>query len=109
MTYEHRKHDGSLPIVGVQHLPRPEARRDPARTRRTDRATEAEKQSQLDRLADFQARHRDDAEAALDRLQAAALNGDNIFAALMDAVQHCSLGQISQAFFTVGGQYRRNV
>lgn len=47
--------------------------------------------------------------ASLDRLQAAALNRDNIFAPLMDAVQHCSLGQISQAFFTVGGQYRRNV
>jgi len=45
--------------------------------------------------------------ASLDRLQAAALN--NIFAPLMDAVQHCSLGQISQAFFTVGVQYRRNV
>jgi methylmalonyl-CoA mutase len=73
------------------------------------RATEQEKQSQLARLADFHARHAADAPAALGRLQAAAMSGDNVFAALMDAVRCCSLGQISDAFFEVGGQYRRNV
>lgn len=109
MTYEHRKHDGSLPIVGVNTFLDPKRDETPPGPVELARATEGEKQGQLDRLADFQSRHRDDAEAALDRLKAAALGGDNIFAALMDAVQHCSLGQISQAFFTVGGQYRRNV
>jgi len=73
------------------------------------RATEAEKQSQLDRLADFQARHAETAPAALRRLKAAAAGEQNVFAALMEAVRHCSLGQISEAFFEVGGQDRRNV
>ena len=73
------------------------------------RGTEDEKQSQLARLADFHSRHREEAPEALERLKAAASSGDNVFAALMDAVRCCSLGQISDAFFEVGGQYRRNV
>ncbi len=72
-------------------------------------ATQAEKQGQLDRLADFQARHAETAPAALRRLKAAAAGEQNVFEALMEAVRHCSLGQISEAFFEVGGQYRRNV
>ena len=72
-------------------------------------ATEAEEQSQLDRLADFQARHAEVAPAALRRLKEAAAGGGMVFEALMEAVRHCSLGQISEAFFEVGGQYRRNV
>ena len=72
-------------------------------------ATEAEKQSQLDRLADVQARHAETAPAALRRLKEPAAGEQNVFAALMEAVRHCSLGQISEAFFEVGGQYRRNV
>ena len=71
------------------------------------RATEAEKQSQLDRLADFQARHAEVAPAALRRLKEAAAGGGMVFEALMEAVRHCSLGQISEAFFQAGGQYRR--
>jgi methylmalonyl-CoA mutase len=73
------------------------------------RGTETEKQSQLRRLAEFHARHADDAPAALDRLRRVATSGENTFDALMDAVRVCSLGQISQAFFEVGGQYRRSV
>ena len=73
------------------------------------RATEDEKQSQLVRLRDFQARHRDESERDLQRLQVAAMRGENVFDVLMDAVRTCSLGQISEAFFKVGGQYRRNV
>ncbi len=73
------------------------------------RATEAEKQGQLDRLATFHATHRDDAEPALAALREAATSHGNVFEALMEAVRHCSLGQISDAFFAVGGQYRRNV
>jgi methylmalonyl-CoA mutase len=109
MLYEHRKHDGSLPIVGVNTFLDPHAGETPPKPVELARATEAEKQSQLQRLADFHARHADEAPAALAELQRAATEGGNVFAALMDAVRVCSLGQISDAFFEVGGQYRRNV
>ena len=109
MLYEHKKHDGSLPIIGVNTFRAPESDEPPAGPPELARATEAEKQSQLDRLADFSARHREEAPAAIAALQAAATGGGNVFDALMDAVRVCSLGQISDAFFEVGGQYRRNV
>jgi len=108
MLYEHRKHEATMPIVGVNTFRKPTADTEP-KTVELARGTEAEKQSQLDRLADFHTRHRDQAEAALQRLRDAALAGDNVFAALMGAAQLCSLGQITDAFFEVGGQYRRNV
>jgi isobutyryl-CoA mutase len=109
MLYEQRKHDGSLPIVGVNTFLDPHRDETPPGPVELARATEAEKQSQLGRLADFHARHAQTAPDAIARLQAAAIGGGNIFAALMNAVRHCSLGQISDAFFDVGGQYRRNV
>jgi methylmalonyl-CoA mutase len=109
MLYEHRKHDGSLPIVGVNTFLDPRSRSEAPTPLELARATEAEKQSQLQRLADFHARHADETPAALAELQRAATEGGNVFAALMDAVRVCSLGQISDAFFEVGGQYRRNV
>jgi isobutyryl-CoA mutase len=109
MLYEQRKHDGSLPIVGVNTFLDPHRGETPAGPVELARATEAEKQSQLERLADFHARHADAAPEAIARLQAAAISGDNVFAALMDAVKDCSLGQISDALFEAGGQYRRNV
>jgi methylmalonyl-CoA mutase len=108
MLYEHRKHDGSLPIVGVNTFRNPHAETAHG-TVELARATESEKQSQLDRLHAFQEAHRAEAPAALAALQRSATDGGNVFAALMDAVRCCSLGQISQAFFEVGGQYRRNV
>ena len=73
------------------------------------RATEEEKKSQLDRVRDFQARHADEAPAALEALKDAARSGANVFAVLMDAARVCSLQQVTEAFFEVGGQYRRNV
>ena len=107
MLYEHKKHDGSLPLIGVNtFLPKHEEEHGPVELAR---ATEAEKQSQLDRLHDFHERHRSEAPAALAALQKAATEGGNVFEVLMDAVRVCSLGQISDAFFEVGGQYRRNV
>ena len=108
MRYEHRKHDGTLPLIGVNTFINPK----PADTTlevELARATEQEKQSQRTRLSDFHERHRDEAPAAIAALQEAAASGANVFAALMDAVRCCSLGQISDAFFEVGGQYRRNV
>jgi len=108
MLYEHRKHDGSLPIIGVNTFRAPESDT-AAPTVELARATEQEKQSQLDRLHAFHAAHRDEAPAALAALQRTATEGGNVFGALMDAVRCCSLGQITDAFFEVGGQYRRNV
>jgi methylmalonyl-CoA mutase len=108
MLYEHRKHDGSLPIVGVNTFLAPKSDQAPV-TVELARATEEEKQSQLRRLAEFHDRHRQEAPAALAALQEAATSGGNVFDALMSAVRVCSLGQITDAFFEVGGQYRRNV
>jgi methylmalonyl-CoA mutase len=109
MLYEHRKHEGSLPIVGVNTFLDPHGEQAVGTKVELARATEAKKQSQLDRLAHFHARHAEEAPAALARLQQVAMSGGNVFAELMRAVRSCSLGQISEAFFEVGGQYRRNV
>ncbi len=108
MTYEQRKNNGSLPIVGVNTFLDPEGGQ-PLQHLELARGTEAEKQSQLARLADFEERHREQAPAALAALKEAATSGGNVFAELMDAVRVCSLGQITQAFFEVGGQYRRTM
>ncbi|HYK13293.1 MAG TPA: methylmalonyl-CoA mutase family protein, partial [Burkholderiales bacterium] len=108
LHYETMKHDGTLPIVGVNTFRNPQAV-DAGNTIELARSTEAEKQSQLKRLRDFQARHQDAAPAALQRLQAVAMANGNVFAELMNAVRTCSLGQITQALFEVGGQYRRNM
>jgi len=107
MYYEHRKHDGSLPLVGVNTFLNPE----PESTMEIElaRSTETEKQSQIDRLAAFKTRNAEHADVALDRLRRAAINNENVFEELMNAVRHCSLGQITDTFFEVGGQYRRNM
>jgi methylmalonyl-CoA mutase len=108
MLYEHRKHDGSYPIVGVNTFVSAKPHEAPAPIALA-RSTEEEKQSQLKRLRDFQARHCDAAPAALERLQRAVIDDENVFAVLMDVVRVCSLGQITHALFEVGGQYRRNM
>ncbi len=108
LHYETRKHDGSLPIVGVNAFLDPDGEKAlaPPRLRR---ATEDEKKSQIKRLRDFQKRHRTAAPAMLKRLIEAATRGDNVFQVLMEAVKVCSLGQITDALFEAGGQYRRNM
>jgi methylmalonyl-CoA mutase len=108
MLYEQRKHDGSLPIVGVNTFLTDHSGDEPM-TLELARGTDAEKQSQLSRLRDFQARHADESGDALNRLRAVASGDGNVFAVLMDAARVCSLNQITDAFFEVGGQYRRNV
>jgi methylmalonyl-CoA mutase len=107
LLYEHRKHDGSLPIVGVNTFVR-ESATEPQEIELA-RATESEKQGQLDRLADFQTRHAGEAETAIRRLQDVATGDGNVFAELMAAARVCSLGQLTDGFFEVGGQYRRNM
>jgi methylmalonyl-CoA mutase len=109
MLYEHRKHDGSLPIIGVNTFLREDADGAPEGPVELARATEEEKRSQLDRVRSFQQANGGEAERQLQRLQQSATTGGNVFDVLMDAVRHCSLGQITDALFEVGGQYRRNV
>jgi methylmalonyl-CoA mutase len=108
ILYEHRKHDGSLPIVGVNTFINPDEQ-PVASDLELARSTAAEKRDQIERLADFHRRHAADAPAALARLRDAALAGDNLFDVLMDTVRHCSLGQITDTLFEVGGKYRRSV
>ena len=109
MLYERRKHDGSLPLIGVNTFRNPRAEAAAAAAVPLARATEEEKKSQLERVRDFQARHAEGSHAALAALKDAARSGGNVFAVLMDAARVCSLQQITEAFFEVGGQYRRNV
>ena len=108
MLYEHMKHDGSLPIIGVNTFRNPKASEAP-QTIELARSTDDEKQSQLKRLADFHAQHAEVAPAMLAALQQAVIDDENVFARLMDAVRVCSLGQITDALFAVGGQYRRSM
>jgi methylmalonyl-CoA mutase len=110
MLYEHRKHDGSLPLVGVNTFLRDDDGAD-ATPQHVElaRATDAEKAGQLEKVRAFQAEHADEAAAALARLKETAAGDGNVFAVLMDAARVCTLGQVTEAFFEVGGQYRRNV
>ncbi len=108
MLYEQRKHDGTLPIIGVNTFRNPNGDETPE-SLELARSDDAEKTDQINRLRDFQSRHAAERPAALERLRAAALAGENVFAVLMDAVRSCSLGEITDALFDVGGRYRRNV
>ncbi|WP_439114720.1 fused isobutyryl-CoA mutase/GTPase IcmF [Hydrogenophaga sp.] len=108
MHYEMLKHTGEYPIVGVNTFRNPHG--DAVMDKlELARSTEEEKQSQLERLADFHTRHAAQAPAMLQRLQQAVIENKNVFEVLMDAVRCCSLGQITSALFEVGGQYRRNM
>ncbi len=107
MHYEHKKHDGSLPIVGVNTFRNPEEAEEP--TPELARSTDEEKQSQLARLKSFHETHEAESGPALAHLKKVATEGGNIFEALMHTTRCCSLGQISNALFEVGGKYRRNV
>jgi len=114
MLYEQRKHDGSLPIVGVNTFLAPDAVPGEAdgsggRPLELARSTDGEKQRCLANRRSFQEAHAAERPAMLDRLRRAALAGDNLFAVLVDAVRVCTLGEITDALFEVGGRYRRNV
>jgi len=107
LHYERLKETGEYPLVGVnmfiaedgEDAPEPEL----------TRATKEEKDARLAHLEDFHARHDGEAEGALRRLQEVARGGGNIFAELLRTVRSCSLGQISNALYEVGGQYRRSM
>jgi len=107
LYYEHRKHDGSHPIIGVNTFRNPAG--DVPQHVELARSTEEEKQSQITRLRDFQQRNAGDSGAMLQRLRQTVIDNGNVFAVLVDAVRVCSLGQISSALYDVGGQYRRSM
>ncbi|MES2686695.1 MAG: fused isobutyryl-CoA mutase/GTPase IcmF [Pseudomonadota bacterium] len=108
MHYEMLKHTGELPIIGVNTFRNPHG--DAVQDKlELARSTDEEKQNQLKRLDDFHTRHAAESPAMLKRLQQAVIDNANVFDVLMDAVRVCSLGQITNALFEVGGQYRRNM
>ena len=109
MEYEAKKHDGSLPVVGVNTFLA--EGQDFAETVEAEliRSTDAEKQQQIESLAAFHRRHGEHSPSCLERLQEVARRRGNVFEELMESVKHCSLGQISDALYRVGGEYRRSM
>jgi methylmalonyl-CoA mutase len=109
LFYESKKHDGSLPLIGVNtFLPR-EGQEDEVHELELIRSSDAEKKDQITHLRNFQALYADRSASALATLQAVARQRGNIFAELMETVKSSSLGQISNALYAVGGEYRRNM
>lgn len=111
MLYEHLKHSGELPVVGVNTFINQKTLADGYEPPKIElaRASYEEKTQQLDRVNSYQAAHANESEAALQKLKLSALAGENIFGALMGAARVCSLFQMTQALYEVGGQYRRNL
>lgn len=108
--YETLKHNGQIPIIGVNTFRDPDTTGEElSESIELARATETEKQSQLKRLAEFKKGNEKEAPEALKKLQEVAISGENIFTELMESVKFCTLGQITQALFEVGGKYRRNM
>ncbi len=109
LYYEHKKHDGSLPLVGVNTFLPEQARATRSANVELIRSTEEEKAAQVASTGAFNEAHAAAQEQALRRLQKAAAAGHNVFAELMETVKSASLGRISRALYAVGGQYRRNM
>jgi methylmalonyl-CoA mutase len=110
MLYEHKKHSGELPIVGVNTFLNPRAGEEGYQVPgELARATHEEKEQQIKNLRAFQERNKEKAPLALKRLQEVAVCGGNIFGELMETVKVASLGQITRALYQVGGEYRRNM
>ncbi|WP_010677228.1 fused isobutyryl-CoA mutase/GTPase IcmF [Bacillus timonensis] len=110
MYYEMKKHTGELPIIGVNTYlnPNPPTEED-LNNIELARATKEEKELQINNLKEFQQRNQDNVNEALTRLKQVAVTNGNIFAELMETVKFASLGQITNALYEVGGQYRRNM
>ncbi|MFL2976018.1 MAG: methylmalonyl-CoA mutase family protein [Candidatus Thalassarchaeaceae archaeon] len=114
MLYEHKKHDGSLPIIGVNTFTDPDAEAltaDNADAFDMDvtRSDEEEKKMVIERNRDFQEKHSEAAEEGLQKLKKAARNGENLFSVMMEIVEHCTVGQVTNALFETGGKFRRNM
>ena len=110
MYYEHLKHSGQYPIIGVNTFEDPDADyAEMANHLELSRATDDQKDAQLERLKAFKERNLDQSAQAIEALKQTALNGGNMFEQLMETVKVCSLGTITQALYEVGGKYRRNM
>jgi methylmalonyl-CoA mutase len=110
MYYEHLKHSGEYPIIGVNTFRNPDIDYDQqTATLELARSTDEEKDAQITRLANFHEAHQAECPSALEKLKAVALSDGNIFEELLTTVKHCSLGQITNSLYEVGGQYRRNM
>ena len=111
MVYEHRKHTGETPIVGVNTFTDPDAESVSAEDFDVEvtRSDESEKRMVIERNGAFRQAHSTEAEAGLERLKQAAREGGNLFDVMMDIVEHCSVGQVTQALFESGGKFRRNM
>ncbi len=111
LYYERLKHDGTLPIIGVNTFIDPKTLQSEYVAPKIElaRASYEEKNQQLENVRLFQAQHKSTAAQELEKLKKAVLSGENIFAALMEAARHCSLYQMTDALYEVGGQYRRNL
>ena len=109
MLYEHRKHDGSLPIIGVNTFRNPHEGDVAAARSCSPAAPRTRSRASSPACAAFRAAHEVEAQAALEGSRRVAIEGGNVFDVLMDAARVCSLQQVTEAFFEVGGQYRRNV
>jgi isobutyryl-CoA mutase len=109
LYYESKKHDGSLPLIGVNtFLPR-KGQEDEVHGQELIRSTESEKQDQINHVLEFENRHAAESGAAIAELKHVARSRGNVFEALMTTVKSSSLGQISAALYEVGGEYRRNM
>ncbi|MCB0532048.1 MAG: methylmalonyl-CoA mutase, partial [Saprospiraceae bacterium] len=108
LYYETLKHTGELPLVGVNTFLSKEGS-PTILPKEVIRATTEEKEDQIQTLKNLHATNSSEAKEALRRLQQAAIHNENIFSELMEAVKYCSLGQVTNALFEVGGQYRRNM
>jgi methylmalonyl-CoA mutase len=109
LKYERMKHDGKLPIVGVNTFFDSEKNYAKAADVELSRASTEEKEGCIARLASFHAHYESEASEALSELKRVSLANGNVFAELLNCVQFCSLGQITHALFEVGGEYRRNL
>jgi methylmalonyl-CoA mutase len=109
LYYEHKKHDGSLPIIGVNTFLPGQGASDVNRNAELIRSSEEEKAAQVLAVRAYNAAHGAAQAPALRKLQAAAAASGNVFAELMETVKSASLGRISAALYAVGGQYRRNM
>lgn len=109
MDYEHKKHDGSLPLIGVNTFLPEEGAEETIEGRELARSDDSEKQMQVDNLKAYQALYHDSSEDDLSDLKSITLAGGNTFESLMEAAKTCSLGQMSEALYGIGGLYRRNM
>ena len=111
MVYEHQKHSGELPIVGVNTYVDEGSAVMSADDFDVDvtRSDEAERQLVIGRNKEFKQAHAAEAEAGLARLKQVAREGGNLFEVMMEIVEHCTVGQVTQALFDTGGKFRRNM